>query len=267
MGGAVLHGARDGAAALRHRVLLCRELEGDGLLEAVFAVGVALHGAGTDDEQVLQFVALALQLGEDAGHVGPARSERHVMLAGAERGAFLAVADFDAGEYRWVAQVCAMVCHAGAPGDASVQRAQALGADALEQLGYQAESATWRNSYLLAARELRGTSAASAPKGVAIGPDIVSILPLGSFLEYLGIRVNGPRAQEVSARFDWQLTDASGVDTHRITLSNGALNHLPGSHGAAADKCAEFFIHPCLTSISFRSAKSCRMKSPTMRNI
>jgi alkyl sulfatase BDS1-like metallo-beta-lactamase superfamily hydrolase len=109
----------------------------------------------------------------------------------------------------------------------------------MEQLGYQSESATWRNSYLLAARELRSAAPASAPKGVSISPDVVAILPFGSFLEYLAIRVNGEKAQHLDARFDWRLIDGTNVDAHRITLSNGALNHLPGSHGSAADAVIE----------------------------
>ena len=39
--------------------------------------------------------------------------------------------------------------------DPANKEARALGADALEQLGYQAEAATWRNAYLLGAQELR----------------------------------------------------------------------------------------------------------------
>jgi alkyl sulfatase BDS1-like metallo-beta-lactamase superfamily hydrolase len=61
------------------------------------------------------------------------------------------------------------------------------------------------------------------------------LLTGGSFLEYLGIRVHGPKAQEFEAKFDWRLTDANGVDSHRLTLSNGALNRLPGSHGDAGE--------------------------------
>lgn len=152
-------------------------------------------------------------------------------MGGADAVVARARQDYEAGQFRWVVEALNHVVFAE-PGH---QAARQLSADAMEQMGYQAESATWRNSYLLAARELRSRSAASAPKGVSISPDIVSILPFGSFLEYLGIRVNGPKAQGLKARFDWQLSDASGVDTHRLTLSNGALNHLPGSHGAAAD--------------------------------
>ncbi|MFT3717296.1 alkyl/aryl-sulfatase [Pseudorhodoferax sp.] len=152
-------------------------------------------------------------------------------MGGADAVVAKARQDYEAGQFRWVVEALNHVVFAE-PGH---QAARQLSADAMEQLGYQAESATWRNSYLLAARELRSSSAASTPKGVSISPDIVSILPFGSFLEYLGIRVNGPKAQGLKARFDWQLSDASGIDTHRLTLSNGALNHLPGSHGAAAD--------------------------------
>lgn len=59
--------------------------------------------------------------------------------------------DFARGEYRWVAQVVNHVVFAE-PGN---REARALQADALEQLGYQAQSATWRNAYLQGAQELR----------------------------------------------------------------------------------------------------------------
>ena len=53
--------------------------------------------------------------------------------------------DFAKGEYRWVADAMSQVVFAEPDNSA----ARELGADALEQLGYQAESATWRNAYLL----------------------------------------------------------------------------------------------------------------------
>src|SRR5262249_6376413 len=60
-------------------------------------------------------------------------------------------ADYGRGEYRFVAEAMSQVVFAE-PGNTE---ARALGADALEQLGYAAESAIWRNAYLLGARELR----------------------------------------------------------------------------------------------------------------
>ena len=152
-------------------------------------------------------------------------------MGGADAILVRAQADFDAGNFRWVVEALNHVVFA----QPDNRQARDLAADAMEQLGYQSESATWRNAYLLAARELRSTSRASAPQGVSISPDVVAILPLGNFLDYLGIRVNGPKAQMLDARFDWRLTDPHGAESHRVTLSHGALNHLPGSHGGSAD--------------------------------
>ena len=50
--------------------------------------------------------------------------------------------------------------------DPDNQAARNLEADALEQLGYQAEAATWRNNYLTAAYELRN-GVPSIPGGTA----------------------------------------------------------------------------------------------------
>lgn len=71
----------------------------------------------------------------------------------------MAKADFEKGEYRWVAEITNVLVYAD-PGN---EAARLLCADALEQLGYQAESGAWRNAYLTAALELRnGNMAASA---------------------------------------------------------------------------------------------------------
>ena len=59
--------------------------------------------------------------------------------------------DFDAGEYQWVAEITSVLVYA----DPENKDARYLCADALEQLGYQAESGTWRNAYLSGAKELR----------------------------------------------------------------------------------------------------------------
>ena len=63
--------------------------------------------------------------------------------------------DFKAGNYRWVAQVMDKLVFA----DPANRAARALGADAFEQMGYLAEAAPWRNSYLLAAQKLRSSVA------------------------------------------------------------------------------------------------------------
>ena len=75
------------------------------------------------------------------------------------------------------------------PGDAAARELQA---DALEQLGYGAENATWRNFFLMGAKELRegvsGTPTSSAPR------DIVARLSVAQLLDAMAIRLDGPRA-------------------------------------------------------------------------
>lgn len=149
-------------------------------------------------------------------------------MGGAARVLERARTDFEAGEFRWVAEALKHLVFA----DPANQDARELAADAMEQMGYQAESATWRNAYLLAAKELRSKTPSPTPTGIAISPDVVALLPLRSFLEYIAIRVNGTKAQYISAKFDWHIADE---ESQRITLSNGALNHLAGSHGSMAN--------------------------------
>ena len=73
---------------------------------------------------------------------GPLVSSKFVEYMG---GALAVIAkakqDFVAGNYRWVAQVMNQVVFA----DPNNKEARELEADALEQLGYQAESGPWRS--------------------------------------------------------------------------------------------------------------------------
>lgn len=62
----------------------------------------------------------------------------------------MAKADFDKGEYQWVAEITNPIVYA----DPANEAARLLCADAPEQLGYQAESGPWRNAYLTAALEM-----------------------------------------------------------------------------------------------------------------
>ena len=53
------------------------------------------------------------------------------------------------------------------------------------------------------------------------------------FFDLLAIRVIGEKVQDKSVRFDWRMTDEES--STKVTLSNGALSHRPGSHGEDAD--------------------------------
>lgn len=153
-------------------------------------------------------------------------------MGGADEAVAKARLDFAAGEFRWVVEVMKHVIFS----DPGHEAARALSADAMEQLGYQAESATWRNAYLLAARELRNRRPAGAPGSIPISADMLTLLPLGSFLEYLAIRLKGEKVQDLKARFDWSLRNDDGqAEQQRLTLSNGALSHLAGQHEGRVD--------------------------------
>jgi len=78
--------------------------------------------------------------------------------------------DFRKGEYRFVAEVANKLVFA----DPTNQEARDLAADAYEQLGYLAESATWRSAYLYGAYELRH-GAAKVGRGPATASTLSSI--------------------------------------------------------------------------------------------
>ena len=147
-----------------------------------------------------------------------------------------AQADFARGEYRWVAQICAQLAHAHDEADPAsgehTTAACALGANALEQLGYQAESATWRNAYLQAAMELRH-GVPKLPNMSVASADMVRALPIGMFFDYLAMRVDGTRAVGLHLRLNWHFTDTG--EQVLVNLENCALTHRIGEVDAAAD--------------------------------
>lgn len=109
-------------------------------------------------------------------------------------------AAYDEGDYRWVVEVVNHVVFAAPdssnpnPPDPITLEAKLLQADALEQLGYQAESGPWRNVYLVGAHELRhGVSPLLRSK--PISEDVVSAMTLDQYFDYMGLRFNAPKAE------------------------------------------------------------------------
>lgn len=105
-------------------------------------------------------------------------------LGNTQRVLDMAREDFNKGEYQWVAQVTKELVFA----DPTNMQARRLCADALEQLGYQCESGTWRNCYLTGAMELRLGTPADKIYGSGVG--VANMLGAGSIdllLEYAAI--------------------------------------------------------------------------------
>ena len=136
--------------------------------------------------------------------------------------------DFARGEYRFVAEAMSHVVFA----DPTNVEARRLGADALEQLGYAAESATWRNAYLLGALELRqgaATTAARAP----VSPDVVRAMSLDLFFDYLAVRLNGDKAEGRRLVINWSFSDLDRG--YVLNLENCALTYLADRQSDDAD--------------------------------
>jgi linear primary-alkylsulfatase len=160
----------------------------------------------------------------------PAESARRAVeyMGGARAVTDRARKDFEAGNYRWVAEVMNQVVFA----DPDNMEARALAADAMEQLGYQSESATWRNAYLTGAQELRVGKPKTAPTSTA-SPDVIRAIPLPLFFDYLAIRIDPAKAEGKTMVINWVLPDTK--QQARMTLENSVLTHMMDKQAQNAD--------------------------------
>jgi len=135
---------------------------------------------------------------------------------------------FEKGEYRWVAQVLNHVVFA----EPENERARLLQADALEQLGYQSESAVFRNFYLFGAQELR--HGVKKPRGRMSPPlDVVQALTPDMIFDSMAVRLNGPKAKGKAITINWYFSDTN--ERYILYLDNSVLNHIAGRQSKSAD--------------------------------
>jgi alkyl sulfatase BDS1-like metallo-beta-lactamase superfamily hydrolase len=164
---------------------------------------------------------------------------RYVELAGGAD-ALLAHARvaYDRGDYRWVAEVVTHLVFA----QPDHREARELAADALEQLGYQAESGPWRSFYLTGAQELR-TDIPTEPSPTTPGPDTLRAMTIEMVIDLLGVRLDGPAAAGHRLRIDLRVHGLhhhpTGEEEHALTVRNGALSSRPGRHDPSADAAVE----------------------------
>jgi alkyl sulfatase BDS1-like metallo-beta-lactamase superfamily hydrolase len=149
-------------------------------------------------------------------------------MGGADAVLAKAQQSFDRGDYRWVAEVVSHVVFA----DPDNERARLLEADALEQLGYQAESGPWRDFFLMGAQDLRLPKDMPKPSTTG-GPsdESVQAMDVDLLLDYMAVHLNGERAAGKTGRFKLVFTDVNA--TYLLTLGNGVLQHL--RHGGARE--------------------------------
>ena len=136
--------------------------------------------------------------------------------------------DFKNGEYRWVAQVMSQVVFA----DPDNAEARNLEADALEQLGYQAEG-LWRNWYLVGAYELRNGVPQRPGSGGSANPDTIRAMSIPLFFDFWGVRLNGEKADGKKIVINWSFTDTD--EQYALNLQNSALTYRADWQAPDAD--------------------------------
>ena len=125
---------------------------------------------------------------------------------------------FEQGEYRWVATVLDHVVYA----DPDNREARKLLAATYDQLGYQSESAPWRDVYLTGALELRHGGGGTAIDIAAAG-DLLRHMPVHRFFDSMAVRINGPDASEGVWKVNFVFTDVEQSFT--LQVKNGVLNY------------------------------------------
>jgi alkyl sulfatase BDS1-like metallo-beta-lactamase superfamily hydrolase len=155
--------------------------------------------------------------------------KRYVALAGgADKLRTQAQQAFDAGEFRWSAELLKHAVYAD-PGD---RAARELLARSFEQMGYLAESAAWRNVYLSGALELRrGPPEQGLSRRAAL--DMLQHAPIERFLDAMATSLNGPKAADSRLKINLVFTDLGR--SHVLRIENGVLHHRAAPPAADAD--------------------------------
>jgi alkyl sulfatase BDS1-like metallo-beta-lactamase superfamily hydrolase len=105
-------------------------------------------------------------------------------------------------------------------------------ADTFEQLGYAAESSTWRNAYLFGAQELRQGMPKTPPRA-PMPRETLAALRTDQLWDVLGVRLNGPKAEGKHIVLNWSFSDTG--ETFALNLENSALTYTEGVQSDKAD--------------------------------
>ena len=132
------------------------------------------------------------------------------------------------GKYRHAMEIVNKLVYAE-PGNSA---ARELLADIFEQLGYQYESASMRNSFLSAARELRD----GVPDTLGVetaSPDAMRTLTASQWWDAVAIRVDSNKADGIDFVLNFVMPDTG--DKLVVEMSNGTLTNITGFTASDAD--------------------------------
>jgi alkyl sulfatase BDS1-like metallo-beta-lactamase superfamily hydrolase len=110
--------------------------------------------------------------------------------------------------------------------------ARQLLADVYEQLGYQAESTSVRNTFLQGAYELRNGQPGGLPPR-STGPDVVRAMSTGHWLDFLGISLDPKKAEGLNVTIN--LITPDNGERYIVELNNATLTNIQGFQDPKAD--------------------------------
>ncbi len=145
-------------------------------------------------------------------------SKRYVAMMGGEK-AILTKANelFEQGDYRWVAEIVNKVVFANSEN----KEAKILLAKTYQQLGFQAESAPWRNFYLVGAQELlQGVP----EQGIDLAKmeEVLKNTSVNKFFESMSVRLNSEKAKGEVFTIVLNFSD---IDEHYLLQVNNSVLH------------------------------------------
>ncbi|WP_240336801.1 alkyl/aryl-sulfatase [Tropicibacter sp. Alg240-R139] len=135
---------------------------------------------------------------------------------------------YDEGQYLHATEILNKLVYA----EPDNQSAKDLLADAFEQIGYQKESPSVRNSFLGAAYELRN----GIPQGATIettGPDTIRAMETSMWLDFIAIRVNSAKAADMNFVINLIIPDRD--ENIVVEMSNATLTHIVDQTALNAD--------------------------------
>lgn len=135
---------------------------------------------------------------------------------------------YDQGKYREATEILNKLVYA----EPNKQAAKDLLADVFEQIGYQKESPSVRNSFLAAAYELRHGMPGGVPPSSS-GPDTIRAMSTDLWLDFLGIRLDSKKAEGMKLTIN--LITPDNGEKFVVELSNSTLTNIKGQQAKNAD--------------------------------
>lgn len=168
-----------------------------------------------------------------------ASAKRYVEMMGGARTVlekaqkeFVSAADMEAAEarttYRWLAELLNHLVFTDPDND----DAKGLLADVYDQLGYQSESAPWRDFYLTGAYELRHGAPKEGLKPATMR-EVLLNTPVSRFFDSMAVRLDAEDAEGESMAIKITFTDLD--ESYLLTLDNSVLHNRRTDLATPAD--------------------------------